>query len=495
MSAHRQATIAAFSTPPGAAGLAVLRLSGDDAVAIADRVFRTGRLPASAATARTAPAHETGGLAALEGYQARFGYVHAPDNPAAPIDQAVALRFRAPASYTGEDVVELQVHGSPAVRQLLFEAVLAAGAEPADAGAFTRRAVLNGRMDLAQAEAVADLIDAEAELSARAALDQLSGRLSLALEALREQLYMQMAAVNLCIEFPEHEEAEVDHARDLPDLPAVLEDVIARLDGLIAGHHQGRVLREGFHVTLAGAPNAGKSSLLNALVGDTRAIVTDVPGTTRDRIEVRLVIDGLPVRLSDTAGLRDDAGAIEDLGIEQTRRALGEADLVFWLLDAVQPVYPTAADRASLGARAALVPVLTKADLIADEAREARFEAIARDWQQSTGTGEGTLLVSSALRGDGLEAIGRHIRAAYERLGAAPTGEQLLITNARHARALVEARDGLVGLAKQLAASPPPLDVLAQRLAAAAESLATIDGQQVDETLLDTLFSRFCVGK
>ena len=370
-------TIAAFSTAPGRSGIAVLRLSGPAAAAIADRVFTAGSLSA-APPCKDQPADR---LARLDGYRALYGYVHRPDCPGEPIDEAIALRFVAPRSYTGEDTVEFSVHGSAAVRAALLDSVVAAGAELAGPGDFTRRAVLHGRKDLVQAEAIADLIDASVSRSARAALDQLSGRLSAALAALREPLYDALAALHLAIEYPEHDEAAPDtgHALD------TARSVGAGLDRLILTHRQGRLLREGLEVVLAGAPNAGKSSLFNALVGEMRAIVTAHAGTTRDRVEVALDLDGLAIRLSDTAGLRPDAGEIERLGIEQTHRALETADLAFWLLDAAAPVYPGAEDLASFPPELTVWPILAQSDrLSATDLPVAIGETAAR-WERLTG--------------------------------------------------------------------------------------------------------------
>ncbi|MDI9470917.1 MAG: tRNA uridine-5-carboxymethylaminomethyl(34) synthesis GTPase MnmE [Bacillota bacterium] len=489
-------TIAAFATAPGRSGIAVLRLSGPAAANIADRVFTAGRLPAEDFC--EAPAADR--LSSLEGYRALYGYVHRPDRPDEPIDEAIALRFVAPRSYTGEDTVEFSVHGSAAVRQLLLESVVAAGAEVAGPGDFTRRAVLHGRKDLVQAEAIADLIDATVSRSARAALDQLSGRLSAVLAELRETLYESLAALHLAIEFPEHDEATPDtaHAYD------TARQVGAGLDRLIRTHRQGRLLREGLAVVLSGAPNAGKSSLFNALVGEMRAIVTAHAGTTRDRVEVELDLDGLAIRLSDTAGLRPDAGEIESLGIEQTRRALETADLAFWLLDAAAPVYPGPQDLSSFPQDLTVWPILAQSDRLDKSRLDTAVQETAERWERLTGrpaAPDGTgLLLTSVPENRGLDRLRQRILVYFESLGGRETELSVVVTNVRHAAALREARAWLRRIEdmekqKLSADRALPADVLVSWLQAAADELAAIDGQLVDEEILDSLFSRFCVGK
>ncbi len=491
-------TIAAFATAPGRSGIAVLRLSGPAAATIADRVFTAGSLSASYLCGD----RPTGRFSQLGGYRALHGYVHRPDRPDEPIDEAIALRFVAPRSYTGEDTVEFSVHGSAAVRAALLDSVVAAGAEVAGPGDFTRRAVLHGRKDLVQAEAIADLIDASVSRSARAALDQLSGRLSAALAALREPLYEALAALHLAIEYPEHDEATPDtrHAFD------AARRVGAGLDRLILSHRQGRLLREGLEVVLIGAPNAGKSSLFNALVGEMRAIVTAHAGTTRDRVEVGLDLDGLAIRLSDTAGLRPDAGEIERLGIEQTRRALETADLAFWLLDAAAPVYPGTSDLMSFPPDLIVWPVLAQSDRLgATELAAARQETAIR-WERLTARpaapNGAELLVTSVPEDRGLDGLRRRIMDYFDSLGAREAENTVIVTNVRHAAALRAARAWLTrieteaageGLSSSVHVLPP--DVLVAWLQAAADELAAIDGQLVDEEILDSLFSRFCVGK
>ncbi|HEX2199101.1 MAG TPA: tRNA uridine-5-carboxymethylaminomethyl(34) synthesis GTPase MnmE, partial [Burkholderiales bacterium] len=390
-------TIAAIATPPGRGGIGVIRLSGAAVPEIAVQVL--GRLPpprrATLATFRDARGE--------------------------PQDRGIALYFPPPRSYTGEHVLELHGHGGPLVLQSVLRACLDAGARLADPGEFTRRAFLEGKLDLAQAEAVADLIDASSQEAARSALRSLAGEFSAAIESLAGGLVELRALTEAMLDFPEEEVDAVQ--RD--DAAARLDALEAQLAEVLAKSRQGSLLRSGIHVVLAGRPNVGKSSLLNRLAGEERAIVAPVPGTTRDALREAIQIDGVPLVLVDTAGLRVASDAVERLGIERTQQELQRADLVLMVREAGRVDPPPA-----LPAGAQRIDVYNKSDLAPG------FRAPA-----------GALAVS-AKTGENLDALRRAILTAA---GWSSTGESVFLARERHLRALEQARAHLGHARGQLA--------------------------------------------
>lgn len=423
-------TIAAIATPPGRGGIGIVRLSGPRVGAIAAKIL--GRLPEP-----------------RRAVHAKF----------LDIDAGIALYFAAPHSYTGEDILELQGHGGPVVLQALLGACLDAGARLAEPGEFTRRAYLEGRLDLAQAEAVADLIDAASREAARAAMRSLGGEFSAAVRALVARLTELRALVEATLDFPEEDVDRLhrdDAAARLAAVRAALEDVVRR-------SRQGSLLRSGIHVVLAGAPNVGKSSLLNRLAGEDRAIVTPVPGTTRDALREPIQIEGVPLLLVDTAGLRPSADAVERLGMERTQQELGRADLVLEILDA-------SGENARLEVDAARIPVYNKVDL------NPAFRPPAGAVAVSAKTGEG---------------MDRLRRAILDAAGWSSTGESTYLARERHLRALDLARRHLEAAAG-VAAQP---ELFAEELRLAQAALAAITGEFTADDLLGEIFARFCIGK
>ena len=439
--------IVALATPPGRSALAVVRLSGVGAFQVAARVIAGFAAPPDAPP-RTA----------------RLATFRTPEGAA--IDRGLYLVYPGPASYTGDDLVELTCHGGMLVPAQLVAALEAAGARPAAPGEFTRRAVLNGKLDLVQAEAVGDLVDAVAPAQGRAALRQLDGGLSRRLEELRESLVEAHALLGYEIDFPGEDDGPVPPER----IAASLRDTAERIGHLIATAPAGERLREGALIVLAGRPNAGKSSLFNALLGADRAIVTEIPGTTRDAIEAHTEFLGWPVRLADTAGLWDSTERIDRMGVAMSRRYLEAADLVLLCVESGGSHHP--AQAAVPGARDTMV-VRTKSDLAAGDA--------------------GSLAVS-AVTGEGLDRLRR---AAAERLfGDRITLGDLepALTRERHRTALARARAGLAEALPQL--GPEGDAVLAahhvrEATTALEELLGAIDVEEV----LARVFGRFCVGK
>ena len=459
-------TIAAIATAPGAAALAVVRLSGGDAVAIADRVFR-GRRALAEGPARMLR-HGWAVEARLTGADEK-----------APIDEVTAVVLRAPASYSGEDTVEITCHGGTRSAPRLLGALIAAGARAARPGEFTERAFLNGRMDLAQAEAVADVIHAETDLAHRLAARQIEGALSRGLSATAEALRDALAEVEARVDFAE----DVDGVAVPAPVASALVGAAARLETLLAGSDLGRRAREGARVVLIGRPNAGKSSLFNALLGEDRAIVTPTPGTTRDALAERIDLGGIPVRLLDTAGVRE-AESLEALGVERARREFEAADLAVWVLDG--SVALTAEDCAvgALVAGRAHVVARSKCDLPC-----AALAAVA-----ATVPGEPEAIAVSAVTGAGLPELRAAIVRALLGEASSANAAEALVTNSRHIAALERAGHAITN-ARVATAAGEPGEIIAGEMRLALEALGEVTGEAVAPDLLDRIFARFCIGK
>ncbi|HTX59029.1 MAG TPA: tRNA uridine-5-carboxymethylaminomethyl(34) synthesis GTPase MnmE [Verrucomicrobiae bacterium] len=444
-------TIAAIATPPGKGAIAVVRVSGPGVRALASRLVASG-----------AP------------LRARYAtYASILDETGAPIDRGLAIFFAAPHSYTGEDLLELQVHGSPVVAREVMRALLACGARLAAPGEFTRRAFLGGKMDLHAAAAVADLIDAESRAAGRAALANLGGGLSGAVREQRTALTELLEELSGSIDFPE--EVPEPDPRRLDALLGAVESALVRLrhDGEL-----GRLVREGVTVAIVGPPNAGKSSLLNALLGEERALVSEIAGTTRDTIEEQIAIDGMPVRLVDTAGIRAHADRLEAAGIERTHRALEAARIALVVLDGSQP--PGEPERRLLAATAGRERILfaNKADLGDVGARElAAWEPICGS------TGDPATL----------ERLRRAIAAAGWG-GERPDFERPHLVALWEFEAVNEALDALARARATLRAGEPS-DLASGEIARAFAALGHVSGAHAAEEVLDGIFARFCIGK
>lgn len=439
-------TIAAISTAFGEGAIALVRLSGPEAVSIAGRVFR----------GRTAPA-------AMEARKQHFGSVMDGERK---LDDVLLSVHRAPASYTGEDVVEIACHGGVLLSRRILELLLSLGARSAGPGEFTQRAYLNGKMDLTQAEAVMDLISAQTDLALRAATEQLSGRLGERIGELRAGLVEVLAHVEAYIDFPDE---DIDPATGKALLERI-EQVETAAGALLATAGQGRILREGVRTVIYGAPNVGKSSLLNRLLGFERAIVSARPGTTRDVIEEVINLRGLPLRLVDTAGVRESEDEIEREGMERTRAEVGRADLVLELFEAVQAPPP------GLEPAPGRLRILNKTDL-GEHAGWAGVEAVRL----------------SCLSGEGLERLAD---AIFERLtgGANVTRDWSVAINARHQAAL-QATLGFAQAARRVFSEGHSPEFIAEELRGALGALGDILGRIDHEEILGEIFKTFCIGK
>jgi len=435
-----------------------VRLSGPEALAIARRLFRPRRSP---------PYFQTH----------RLYLGHALDSQGQVIDEVLLTCMRAPHTYTREDVVEIHCHSGYAVLKAILTEALAQGARLARPGEFTLRAFLSGRLDLSQAEAVLEVIEARTDASLRVAAAHLTGGLGRRLGEVRAALLATLARVEAALDFPEE-------AAELPPqaLKAEMAVLGQELENLRQTYRQGRLLREGVRVVLAGRPNVGKSSLLNRLLKADRAIVTDIPGTTRDVIEETINLGGVPLRLSDTAGLRKARDRVEELGVARSREQLAQADLILYLVDGSEPfasedvqVLGELADRLALA-------VVNKADL-----------PQKLDLQEICRLVSSPVVEISALTGQGLDRLEQAVMDLV--LGGAVRTEGEIITQARHHELLVRAGEALHRARELLAPAAPPFELVALELQEALQALGEITGEEVGDAVLDQIFSRFCIGK
>ena len=446
-------TIAAVATPPGSGGIAVLRISGRQAVAIADRCLRSsaGRLPSSW-TPRTAV----------------FGEIH---REGVRVDEGVITVFRGPKSFTGEDTVEIACHGGILVTRRVLGALLAAGARPAEPGEFTCRAFLNGRMDLAQAEAVADLIHARTDRALGTARAQLSGALSRRIEALRDTLMSVLAHIEAHIDFPDEDIAPETTSALASKLAVALEGI----ESLLRTAREGRMLRQGVRTALVGRPNAGKSSLLNRLLGHDRAIVSPVAGTTRDTLEEVAQVRGIPLVLVDTAGLRESEDLVEREGIRRSREAASEAELILHVVDASVPWCAEEEALAAAWSGKGRICVANKCDL------------------PGAAPVPGSIAVSCRT-GDGFDALAQAIEDRLVSGAAGQGGDDGVAIGVRHHRVLERAREAVIRTRSGLE-TQQTLELVAFELRVALTALGEVVGKTSVDDLLDSIFSQFCLGK
>jgi len=445
--ARPQATdvIAAIATAPGRGGIGVVRVSGPELTSLAQGLI--GVLPPPR--------------------QARFSRFRGESGEV--LDEGIALYFKAPHSFTGEDVLELQGHGGPQVLQMILARCIALGARPAEPGEFSRRAFLNDKIDLAQAESIADLIDAQSQEAARSAVRSLTGEFSRGIHELDDAVVNLRMLVEATLDFPEEEIDVLERA----DARGRLNAILAQLGDILGRAQQGALLREGLHVVLVGQPNVGKSSLLNQLAGYEAAIVTEVAGTTRDAVREAIQIEGIPLHVTDTAGLRETQDPVEKIGIERTWAALERADVVLLLVDAMHGVGES---EATILARLPAIPRLTvhnKIDLTGEPPRSA--EGCDEVWL-------------SAKSGAGIDLLKRQLLILA---GWQNAGEGAFMARRRHLDALYEAERHLV-LAVEVFGQ---LELMAEELRLAHQALSAITGEFTADDLLGEIFSRFCIGK
>lgn len=445
-------TIAAISTPQGTGGISVIRISGARAVRIADSVF-------------------TGSIAKAPSHTVHYG--HIKNRKGMIIDEVLVTVMLAPRTFTREDTVEISCHGGALPTRGVLAAVIEAGARMAEPGEFTKRAFMNGRIDLSQAEAVIDIINAKNELSRRNATAQLGGALSREIKEVRDSLVHLCAEMQVIIDYPDEDLEDVT----AEDIESVCRDCSARVAKMLGTADSGRMIRDGIRTAIAGRPNVGKSSVLNYLAREERAIVTDIAGTTRDVIEESVSINGIPLILSDTAGIHDTGDIVERIGVERSRRCLDAADLVLVVLDAADGI--TDDDR-----------------IVLEETKEKKRIILINksDIAEPFETGLDEPVISiSAKTGEGMDALANEItRLCRIDEPAAENGS--VITNMRHKTALLGAVDALDRAAEALTCGMP-VDIVSIDINAAMDSLGEITGETVSESVVNDIFHNFCVGK
>ncbi len=456
-------TISAIATAPGEGGIGIVRMSGSDAVAVADKIFRgiNGKRASD-----------------IKSFQAAYGYI-IDTQTMATVDEVLILVMLAPRSYTRENVVEIHCHGGAVPLQRILSLTLKHGARLAEPGEFTKRAFLNGRLDLTQAEAVIDIIRAKTDSSLKMAVGQLSGLLSGTIRNLRDDILAMIAHLEAAIDFPEEDIEEMA----IDEVSGKVRQTIASIDRLLATAQTGRILREGLKTVIIGKPNVGKSSLLNALLREKRAIVTDIPGTTRDIIEEYVNIRGIPLKIVDTAGIRETNDVVEKIGVERAREVMAEADLILVLLDASRQL--SEEDREVLSAlqeRKAIV-LVNKSDLP---------QQLEMDKVLKYAAGKKVLYISAA-QGTGLEELEQFIvDLVYS--GQVQQGEGAWVNNVRQARLLEQAKCHLEEVLAATGSGMPP-DCLVIDLRGAWDKLGEITGDTVGEDIINEIFTRFCIGK
>ena len=447
---YEETTIAAIATAPGEGGIGIVRISGSQAADVADALFHTKKI---------ASFHEA------EPYRLYFGHVVRKGQR---VDEGLAVYMKAPHSYTGEDVVEIQIHGSTEALRETLELALENGALPASRGEFTKRAFLNGRLDLSQAEAVMDIIEARG-----------SGALSRFVKMSRDELTDLITKLEVTIDYPEEDLEDLTNEQ----IGEGLDGIEKSLSSLLKRSEEGRIIKDGLRTAIVGRPNAGKSSLLNALLQEDRAIVTDIPGTTRDTIEESIKIGGVPLVLMDTAGLRETDNKVEKIGIERAKKSMEQADLVLAVIDGSHPLEKE--DRellSSLKGRKSMV-ILNKYDL-PQEVDEEEIKALA---------GDAPVVSLSARYGSGMEELEEALRRLTETQDR-DAGRRLFLTNLRHVDLVKKALEA-VRRAQQSLKDGMPADCITVDLVEAWNRMGEITGETVDNELINKIFERFCVGK
>lgn len=456
-------TISAIATAIGEGGIGIIRISGSKAIAIADKLF-TSR---SGKKVTDFPSH-----------QVMYGNIIDPFT-GETIDEVILLVMRAPRSYTCEDVVEIQCHGGPVPLKRILDLTLAQGARLAEPGEFTKRAFLNGRLDLAQAESVIDIIRSKTDTSLKIAVGNLSGRLSEQVRNLRQSILRMLAQLEAAIDYPEEDIEEAAAA----DVAQLIIEAKSQLTTLLATAQTGRILREGLSTVIIGKPNVGKSSLLNALLREKRAIVTDIPGTTRDIIEEYVNIGGVPLKIIDTAGIRDTADVVEQIGVERAKALVDQADLILLLLDSSTPLSPEDRSVLELLPGKQAIVLINKSDLPA---------SLEMEEVEKYTTGRLVLKISVA-KEEGLAALEQAI-VDMVYAGQVSQTEAAFVNNVRHSAALRIALERLSDAEATIEAGMPS-DCIVVDLRAAWEKLGEVTGDTVGDDIIDQIFSQFCIGK
>lgn len=455
-------TICAIATPIGEGGIAIIRISGDKALNIADEVFI---------------AKNKQSVKSMDTYTMRYGNIIERDSREI-IDEVIISYMKGPHSYTGENVVEVNCHGGVVATNRVLNEIVKAGARLAEPGEFTKRAFLNGRIDLSQAEAIMDIITAKTDLSMKSAMMQRNGSLTKEINELRKYLLNVLALIEYAVDFTEDDEDIVDDHL-LNQIKDGINKTIVKINNLLKNADEGKIIRDGLNVVIVGKPNVGKSSLLNALLREKRAIVTDIPGTTRDVIEEYINIEGIPIRITDTAGIRDTEDTVERIGVEKSKEKIEEADLIILILDTSRDIDEE--DKRIIEAieDKNYIVLLNKVDL-----EKKISENIVNSLRNK--------IEISAKTGEGIEKLKEEIKRLF--FNGEIDSESLIISNTRHKQALYRSLENC-NIAFDRVNANEYLDLISIYITAAMKSLGEITGDELEEDLLNKIFSEFCVGK
>lgn len=463
-------TIAAIATALSESGIGIIRISGEEAVTVADAVYKS-----------------PGGnkkLQNVDSHTIQYGYI--VDNNQEIIDEVMVAVMRAPRSYTMEDTVEINCHGGVLIMQKILATVLKNGARIAEPGEFTKRAFLNGRIDLSRAEAVIDVIHSQNEYALNSSIKQLRGNLSEVIKRLREEIIYEIAFIESALDDPEH----ISLDGYTKKLSLKIEVLLQELDGLIESADNGKLMKEGISTVIVGKPNAGKSSLLNLMVGEERAIVTDIAGTTRDALQESIMLHGIGLNIIDTAGIRDTRDVVEQIGVERAKKYAGEADLIIYVVDTSVPLDESDREIIRMIENKKTIILLNKSD-IASEVDEQRLQQEIDNIIPMHG--EIAMIKTSTKKSTGIDVFERQIKEMFFQ-GKIKNNNEVVITNMRHKEALQNAYESLKMVMRSIEDDMPE-DFYSIDLMSAYASLGSIIGEEVGEDLLDEIFSKFCMGK
>lgn len=453
-------TIAAISTPQGNGGIAVIRISGDEAIAIADKIFFGAKK-----------------LADCDSHTVHYGFIKNSDGE--KLDEVLATVMRSPKTFTREDVVEISTHGGFSASRAVLDALIRAGAYMAEPGEFTKRAFLNGRIDLSQAEAVIDIINSTNDLVKKNALSQLEGKLSKEIADVRNELVHLAAQMQVTIDYPDEDLEDIT----ISDIRNISYECQKRVNRLLSTADSGKILRDGIKTVIVGKPNVGKSSLLNSLAREERAIVTDIAGTTRDTIEEYVNLNGIPLVLTDTAGIRDTEDAVEKIGVAKSKKSIEEADLVIVMMDGSRPLSDEDTEVIASTKNKKRIILVNKCDLEAtnciDEAKKI--------------VGDDVVIEVSAKTGVGIDVLCEEIKKVYN-LGKLSASDGAIITNMRHKTALIKADEALGRVVEAIDMNMPS-DIASIDINLAIDALGEITGETVSDDIVTAIFHNFCVGK
>lgn len=454
-------TIAALSTPYGTGGISIIRISGEKAFEVADKIFISSKP-----------------MEALASHTITYGKIIDPSTKET-VDEVLLSKMSKPQTFTREDVVEINCHGGIVVVNRVLELLFKYGARPAEAGEFTKRAFLNGRIDLSQAEGIIDLINSKTVESSKAAVSHLEGRLAQKLREIRGVLVNLLAHIDVTVDYPEHDIEEITGEMVFNDLNKIKE----QLNTLAATFQRGKILREGINIAIVGKPNVGKSSLLNQLAGNTRAIVTDIPGTTRDTIEEYINIKGIPAKIIDTAGIRETGDVVEKIGVEKALKAIEEADLIIMVIAADTGIQEEDIEVLQNIKGRKSIMLINKIDLVDEQKVDIIRNRLDFD----------IVLEASVAQDQGVEGLEEKIADMFLK-GDIVQNNEILLTNARH-KNLVDRAINDIDQALNSYNMGMPLDMITIDIKNSADNIGQITGESIDEAVMHNIFSRFCIGK